>query len=105
MPKPKSIPVFIINKDSGKLGNGNYNCLALFIREEVQIPFSIYAHSENEYINSIGTPKPLKLEKQQSGILEDWSIPRSDSDYGVKDIINKVLEFKRITNKKFRTTK
>ena len=54
----KKIPVFVYKKNSDQEGNGHYSMVACFVALGVHVPFAFYAHSENEYLKSVGKPIP-----------------------------------------------
>lgn len=91
------IPVFVYERgDSiGQVGNGNYGLMACFVKKGVHVPFSIYCHSENEYINSVGKATACNGDcDSYTGHMKDWSKERCDSSYTVKEIIEKANKFK-----------
>jgi hypothetical protein len=88
------MPVFVFSK-SDQIGNGNYVLTACFVKLGVHVPYSIYCHSENEYLNSVGRPRKCDDSCYTSGHMEDFGKERGDDDYSVEKIIEAASSFCR----------
>jgi hypothetical protein len=90
------IPVFTFKQSPHQFGDGNYLLVACFVKLGIHVPFSIYCHSENEYLNSVGRPKKCNEECcWATGHMEDFGKKRSDTSYTVKKIIEAANNFKK----------
>ena len=80
------IPAFVFKEDPGQFGDGTYSMVACFPALGVHVPFTIYAHSENEYLRAIGEPTECdgSCESQHHGHLEDFSKEGHVYDYNKK---------------------
>ncbi len=96
----KRIPVFIFKKNPQQIGNGIYSMVACFPILEVHVPFTFEAHSENEYLQTVG--KPTKCNgtcKHYHGRIDDFSEERHETDYSVESIVEKARAFAKRNNK------
>lgn len=92
--KPKKIRVIVFKEDPDQIGNGHYKMLACFIELGVHIPYTIYVHSENIYVDDIGKPTTCDSScESRHGKIEDWSKERHRTDHDVKRIIEKATTF------------
>lgn len=91
----KKIPVFVYKKNSDQEGNGHYSMVACFVALGVHVPFAFYAHSENEYLKSVGKPIPCDGScEYYEGSIKDFGEKRDDADgYSVKEIIESANSF------------
>jgi hypothetical protein len=100
------IPVFIYKSGGslGQVGDGYYDFTACFVKKGVHVSFSLYCHSENEYVEKVGRASACNGNcEHYPGHIEDWAKKRSDSEYSVGIIIeeaNKFLAKKKVKNEK-----
>lgn len=90
------MPVFTWKVDQDQCGNGLYQMVACFTGLAVHVPFIFEAHSENEYLRTVGKPIPCDGScKHHQGMLEDFAEERHHSSYEVGKIVAKALAYKK----------
>ncbi len=92
----KKIPVFVYKENPGQFGNGKYSMIACFVTLGVHVPFTFYAHSENEYLESVGKPVPCDGScEHYDGSMKDFGEERDNTDtgYSVKKIVESANSF------------
>lgn len=90
----KKIPVFVFKTDPEQVGNGIYSMVACFTNLGVHVPYTFLAHSENEYLQSVGEPILCDSScEHRRGHMEDFSKERHHSSYEVQKIIDGAKSF------------
>jgi hypothetical protein len=89
------LPVFVFKKLPRQMGDGYYKLTACFVKLGIHITYTIYCHSENEYLESIERPKLCDDSCCTIGHMEDFNRKRSDSEYAVKKLIDLAKLFKK----------
>lgn len=91
----KKTLAFVYKVDPTQVGNGIYPMVACFPALGVHVPYTFEAHSENEYLESVGEPTPCDGScANRHGEMEDFSQERHDSSHGVEKIVAAALSFK-----------
>jgi hypothetical protein len=90
------IPVNVYKVNPKQFGDGIYSMIACFINLRVHVPFTFFAHSENEYVESVGDPVPCDGTCRHRGHMEDFAIARHRTDYSVERIITAANDFGHI---------
>jgi hypothetical protein len=89
------MPVITYQAGEKHVGNGIYSMIACFRRMGVHVPYTFEAHSENEYLETVGEPFPCdgscKLHRDNR---EDFAKQRHDSSHSVQRIIDAAMSFK-----------
>jgi hypothetical protein len=105
--KTAKIKAFVFKKNPGQVGGGYYSLIACFPELGVHVHFTMYAHSENEYLDSLGKAvlcdgscEEAKKRKKGKGISYNNFRREHDSDYNRTRIIEKAITFYRKLDKK-----
>ena len=93
--KTKTIPFFVFKNDPFQSGDGYYEMTACFFNLGIHVPFKIYCHSENEYLEVIGKPTSCDddLCTHRYGSIINYYKKRRHDDFSVNEIVKKVLDF------------
>jgi hypothetical protein len=100
--KKKKINVFVYKESPSQFGNGLYCMVACFLDLNVHVPFTIEAHSENEYLKNVG--KAISCDGScgsRAGHTADFSVESAiSSNYSRMPIVNKAKAFSKKVEKK-----
>lgn len=92
--EPKKLTLFIFKNEPLQTGNGYYSMTACFVTLDVHVPFTIYCHSENEYLELVGEPTTCNgLCNHRNGSLENYLVERKRDDFSLNEIVEKALSF------------
>jgi hypothetical protein len=94
--KTEKIPVFVWKKNRDQVGGGYYEMVACFVTLGVHVSFTVYSHSENDYLR--GKPEASLCDgscRHAQGHMDDYSKEGHHTDHARRPIVDAAMVFKK----------